>query len=165
MYSTDNKNPLDIHGTVDFRQLDKISINLGVKANDFMIVNSPRTTEGILFGKVYSDMDLKVKGTTQMLLVKGQLHVLGKSDLTYIMKEGPLVVDDWLGGLVEFVDFEDTVRVESEELPSGNIMMTLDMQVDESSKMLVELSADGDSYVRCRGGGHLTMKYLPSGRQ
>ena len=163
MYSTDNKNPLDIHGTVDFRQLDKISINLGVKANDFMIVNSPRTTEGILFGKVYSDMDLKVKGTTQMLLVKGQLHVLGKSDLTYIMKEGPLVVDDWLGGLVEFVDFEDTVRVESEELPSGNIMMTLDMQVDESSKMLVELSADGDSYVRCRGGGHLTMKYLPSG--
>ena len=37
------------------------------------------------------------------------------------------------------------------------------MQVDESSKMLVELSADGDSYVRCRGGGHLTMKYLPSG--
>lgn len=162
-YSTSSKNPLTINGSVNFMDFEKILIDLGVKARNFQIVSSQRTKSNVLFGKVYSDIDVNVKGSTSFMFIKGNLNVLSNTDMTYIMKDGPLAVEDWLSGIVEFVDFSDTTTVENEAAAASKIMMNLGIDISEKAKIRCELSPDGNSYFNCKGGGHLTMKYMPSG--
>ena len=78
--------------------------------------------------------------------------------MTYIMKDGPLTVDDWLSGLVEFEDFNDTTDIEQKVVESSKMLMVMNVKIDEKSKIRCELSADGNSYFNCKGGGNLTMK-------
>lgn len=163
MYSVKSSNPLTVNGNVNFSNLDKITMDIAVKAKDFQIVNSERTKTSLLFGKVYSDIDATIKGSTNFMFIKGKLHILGKTDMTYIMKDSPLTVEEWLSGLVEFVDFSDTTTVEKEKTETSKMLMSMDIKIDETSKIRCELSADGNSYFNCKGGGNLTMKYLPSG--
>ncbi len=163
MYSAKNKNPLTINGNVNFSDLDKITMDIDVKAKDFQIVDSEKTKTSLLYGQVYSDIDAKIKGSTNFMFVKGNLHILGKTNMTYIMKEGPLAVDDWLNGLVEFQDFNDSTASEKEIVETSKMLMVMNIKIDETSKIRCELSADGNSFFNCNGGGNLTMKYLPSG--
>lgn len=163
MYSANNPTPLTFNGNINFSNLDKIMMDIAVKAKKFLIVNSEKTKTSLLYGKVFSDIDATVKGSTDFMFIRGNLHVLGKTDMTYIMKDGPLTVDDWLSGLVEFEDFNDTTDIEQKVVESSKMLMVMNVKIDEKSKIRCELSADGNSYFNCKGGGNLTMKYLPSG--
>ncbi len=162
-YSAKSAEPLTVNGNVNFRDLDKITLDIAVKAKDFQIVNAERTKTSLLFGQVYSDIDATVKGSTNFMFIRGNLHILGKTNMTYIMKDSPLTVDDWLSGLVEFVDFTDTAEVKTEKAENSKMLMSMNVKIDETSKIRCELSSDGSSYFDCRGGGNLVMKMLPSG--
>lgn len=163
LYSTAD-NPLLMSGNVDFSHLDVINLNLRFKAKDFLVVNSPKTKESLLYGKVYSDIDATLKGTTDFMRLNGKLNVLDGTNMTYIMKDSPLTVEDQLSGLVEFVDFSDTTKIEKTDAPPpGGLFMSLAVKVSNTARLHCELSADGSSYFDCKGGGDLSMKYFPSG--
>ena len=137
---------------------------MAFKAKNFEVVNSPRTKETVLFGNVYADIDATLKGTTDFMILRGKLKVLGNTNMTYVMKDSPLTVEDRLNGLVEFVDFSDTTTTEKETLaPPSGMLMVLNVNVSDQAKMHCELSADGSSYFDCQGGGNLDLKYFPSG--
>ena len=164
-YSSRNDNPLLATGTVDFSNFDHILLDLAFKAHNFEIVNSPRTKQSVVFGQIYSDLNATVKGTTDFLRVKGKLKVLKGTQMTYVMTDGPLAVEDQLSGLVEFVDFSDTTKtdtVESIQPPSG-VFVDMAISISNAAKLHCELSADNESYFDCRGGGNLNLKYFPSG--
>ena len=164
MYSKSSTNPLVVSGDVDFSNLDAIKLDMAFKAKNFEVVNSPRTKETVLFGKVYSDIDATLKGTTDFMILRGNLKVLGNTNMTYVMKDSPLTVEDRLSGLVEFVDFSDTATVATtESTPASGMFMMLNVNVSNSAKMHCELSADGSSYFDCMGGGNLDLKYFPNG--
>ena len=162
-HSQGNKNPLTIDGYVDFSNLEKIILNLTAQAKNFQIVNAERTKSNVLYGKVYTNINAKIKGTTSFMFINGDLDILKNTNMTYVMKEGMITESDWLNGLVEFVDFSDTTTVEESEPVTGNMMMSLNIKIAETAKMHCELGNNGSNYVDCRGGGNLTMKYLPSG--
>lgn len=163
LYSTDD-NPLKLNGNVDFSNLDVIKLDMRFTAKDFLVVNSPKTKESLLYGKVYSDIDATLKGTTDFMRLNGKLNVLNGTNMTYIMKDSPLTVEDQLSGLVEFVDFSDTAKIEKDEIqPPGGIFMSLAVKVNDAARLHCELSADGSSYFDCKGGGDLSLKYFPSG--
>lgn len=164
MYSKSSTNPLVVSGDVDFSNLDAITLDMAFKAKNFEVVNSPRTKETVLFGNVYADIDATLKGTTDFMILRGKLKVLGNTNMTYVMKDSPLTVEDRLNGLVEFVDFSDTTTTEKETLaPPSGMLMVLNVNVSDQAKMHCELSADGSSYFDCQGGGNLDLKYFPSG--
>lgn len=157
-------NPLRVSGGVDFSNTDAVTLDLRFKAKNFPVINSPRTKESLLFGKVYSDIDATLKGTTSFMILRGDLGILDRTNMTYIMKDSPLTVEDQLSGLVEFVDFSDTTKTEkTETAPPGGMFMTLKVKVNDGAKLHCELSTDGSSYFDCSGGGSLTMRYFPSG--
>lgn len=163
LYSSGD-NPLKLSGNVDFSNLDVIKLDMRFSAKDFLVVNSPKTKESLLYGKIYSDIDATLKGTTDFLRLNGKLNVLGQTNMTYIMKDSPLTVEDQLSGLVDFVDFSDTAKIEKDEIqPPGGIFMSLAVKVNDAARLHCELSADGSSYFDCKGGGDLSLKYFPSG--
>ena len=40
------------------------------------------------------------------------MNILGKTNVTYVLKDSPLTVNDRLGDMVTFVNFNDTTSVE-----------------------------------------------------
>ncbi len=159
-----SESPLVVNGNIDFAQLDAIRLDLGMKAKNFEIISSQRTQQTVVYGNVFTDIDASLKGTTNFMVVRGNLKVLDKTNMTYVMKDSPLTVEDRLSGLVEFVDFMDTTHVKKEEImPISGVFVNMNIEVGEAVRLHVALSEDGGSYFNCRGGGNLTMRYFPNG--
>lgn len=163
MYSI-SENPLVANGDVDFSNFNSIRLNLAFNAKNFEVINSPQTKQSVVFGNVYSDIDATLKGTTDLLIMRGTLNVLDNTNMTYVMKDSPLTVEDRLNGLVDFVDFTDTTHVKKESVaPPGGVFVGLNIHISNSAELHCKLSEDGSSYFNCNGGGNLDMKYFPNG--
>lgn len=158
------KEPLTVSGDVNFADLSRISLGLTMRARSYELINAKRSRESLVYGKLLADFDGSLKGTLDHLVIRGRLDVLGGTDVTYILKDSPLTVDDRLGSLVRFVDFSDTARVDEEITPAqGTFDMTLAIDVAEAARFHCLLSEDGQSYVDVEGGGNLTLRMTETG--
>lgn len=162
-FSKQSENPLNIDGTVDLGNFSNIVYDLSIKAKNFELINAPKTKKALVYGKVYVDMDATLKGKEGFMVMRGGLNVLGSTDVTYIMRDSPLQVDDQFSGLVEFVDFNEDETATEEASTMSGLFITMNIKVAEATHLHCELSEDGKSYVDCRGGGDLTMTMFPSG--
>lgn len=163
IYST-GKNPLTFDGTINFADFENITLDLQVKANDFELINAKKTQQATLYGKVYVNVGMRINGDLNNLNVGGQLTLSGATDVTYILKDSPLTVEDRLADLVVFTDFNDTLTVDNDTPTQPmNINMMFRLNIDEAAQIHCLLSADKSSYIDLEGGGELTMTYTPQG--
>ena len=162
-FSAAKSEPLVLNGNIDLNQLDNIRLDLQLRARNFELINMPRNDQSLVFGKVYADYEGTLKGSTELLVLRGMLNVLDRTDVTYILKDTPLSVEDRLSDLVQFVDFSDSVHVETEKPSILGLSMTMGISISDAARVRCELSEDGESYVDIEGGGDLTMKYTPQG--
>lgn len=161
VYST-GSNPFVMDGTIDFHDTEHIVLNTSMNAKDFELINAKKTTKSIAYGKVFVDFNSEMKGTLDDLNITGNLKVLGKTNVTYLLTDSPLSADDQLSDLVEFVDFTDSLYVEPEvtERPQ-HIRVRMNIGIDDAAVVHCLLSPDGSSYVNLEGGGDLMMTYSP----
>ena len=158
-YST-GRNPVILDGTIDCRNLNNIGMNLRLDAKRFELVNAPKTRKALAYGKVYVNLGATLTGTLNNLKLRGGLTVLGDTEVTYVLADSPLTVEDELADLVTFVDFTDTVHVEPVEPPSPqNIDMQMNISIEQAAQVHCLLSEDGTNYVDIEGGGDLLMTY------
>ena len=152
-------NPFTLDGTIDFARLDDVRLDIKMQTKDFNLINAPRRKGSEAFGKVYVDIDGRVRGSLNNLLIDGRLNVSGKTNMTYILKDSPLTLDDQLSTMVTFCDFSDTVQVEKSVYPEQKVRMNVSIGIDEATTFNIFLSEDGSDNVRIEGGGNLTMTY------
>ena len=50
--------------------------------------------------------------------MRGNMSLLGNTDVSYILTDSPLTVQDRLGSLVTFTSFSDTTTVVQQEVPT-----------------------------------------------
>lgn len=162
LYST-GKEPLVLNGTLDMSNLSDIALDLRMKARNYELINTRRKAQSLIFGKVYADFDGTLTGTLNNMFVRGKLDVLDRTDMTYILKDSPLSVDERLNDLVQFVSFEDSIPVEETAAPTSTLDMTLGVSVSDAAQFHCDLSADGESYVDIEGGGDLTLRMTQQG--
>lgn len=86
-------------------------------AENYMLLNAPRTKESLVYGKVFVDFNATVRGPVNALVMRGNMNLLGNTDVTYVLMDSPLTVQDRLGDLVTFTSFSDTTTVQKEEAP------------------------------------------------
>jgi len=162
---TKGKNPFTVNGSVDFSDMEKMLVDLRMKASDYELMNAPKNRKATTFGKIYVDVDAILKGPVDELRMRGNMNVLGKTDFTYVLKDSPLAVNDRLGDMVTFVNFNDTVTIEEEEstvtLTGMDIAMTI--HIDQAVQAHVDLTPDGSNYMLLEGGGDLAFQYTPQG--
>ena len=163
---TTSKNPFTINGNINFKDMMKPTANLRLLAKDYTLLNAKRTKESLVYGTVAIDMDATVRGLLSDLKVGGNIVLLSKTDVTYVLTDSPLTVSDRLGELVTFTNFADTASLSKEVIPSvtlGGVNLAMNVQIDPSVQLRVDLSADRSSYVQVQGGGDLSLKYTPQG--
>ena len=158
------QNPLTVNGFVDFADLNNIAMNLSLYGQNFLVFDAPRTRRSALFGKLYGDFFARVNGTTNDLKIRGLVNVLSATDITYIMTNTPLAVDDRLDDIVTFVDFSAPPD-EAKRVPRTftGIDMQINLEIEDGVQVRCEFSADKQSYVNVQGNGSLTMTYSPEG--
>ena len=161
IYST-GRNPLTVNADINFANTDKIRVDATMTANNYELINAKKTSQAVAYGKVYVDLNTMVRGTLDDLRMYGRLKVLGSTDMTYVLTDSPLTVEDQLADLVEFVDFTDTVTVvEPERDRPQNLNITMNVSIDDAAQVHCLLSTDGSSYVDLEGGGDLMLTYSP----
>lgn len=164
LYSSKSENPLVLNGSVDFSDMSRMTLDFTMKADNFELVNAQRTKASLLYGKIYANYVGTLRGTTENMFVRGKLEILDRTDMTYILKDSPLTVDDRLNDLVKFVDFRDTTTVEEEAVvASGGFDLTLGISISDAARFRCNLSDNGESYVNLEGGGDLTMRLTQQG--
>jgi len=156
-------NPLVLNGTLDMADFSRIGLDFKMQARDYELINTKRKRQSLVFGKVYANYNGTLRGTTDNLFLRGKLEVLDRTDMTYILKDSPLSVDDRLHDLVQFVSFTDTAEVEAKTVAAGGMDLTLNIGVSDAAHFHCNLSEDGQSYVDLEGGGDLTLRMTQQG--
>lgn len=160
------KNPFVIDGTVDFRNPSRMMADLKLTADHMQLLDVKRNKESMVYGKLLVNLTSTVKGPLDALMMRGSLQLLGGTNVTYVMKDSPLTVQDRLSDLVTFTSFEDTLvnrRRQEAPLPLGGLDMLLTIRIDQSVRLNADITPDRSSKVELEGGGDLSFQYTPQG--
>lgn len=158
--------PFTIDGSLDLKKMDQPTADLRLKAENYQIINNSRRTRNTeLFGHLAISLNTTIKGPLDGLKMRGTMHLLGSTDLTYIMKDSPLTVQDRLNEQLTFVNFADSLQTDSLEgfraYRPSSMDLLLNLTIDPAVRVRVELSADGTNYIDLEGGGTLVMQGDP----
>lgn len=165
IYTTGN-NPFIIGGKVDFRNLERPVANLSLRAENYALLDARRTRESLVYGKVFVDLNATVKGPLDALAMRGNMNLLGNTNVTYVLTDSPLTVEDRLGGLVTFTSFNDSIPVKESETPAmslGGLEMFMSVHIDDAVRLRADLSPDRSNFLELEGGGDLNMQYSTRG--
>lgn len=163
---TTSPNPFTVHGNVDFRDLSVPKAHLELKARNYTLLDAPRTRESLVYGKVFVDLNATLRGRLDALVMRGNMNLLGNTNVTYVLTDSPLTVEDRLDGLVSFTSFADTAQVDSVSVPAmslGGMDMVMTVHIDNAVQVRADLSQDRSKYVQLEGGGDLSLQYTPQG--
>lgn len=161
-----NDNPLLVNGTVDISDMANVKMNLSLKADNMMVVNSNRAARGAdIFGKGYISLDANAHGSMRFLQVNANLSVNSGTNITYIQTTAASsLTDKSSGDMVKFVNFTDSAAVaEVDSVQQTGMAMMLDavLTIEEGSTVNVYLSPDGSNRAQIQANGTLTYTMSP----
>ncbi|MBQ5730552.1 MAG: translocation/assembly module TamB domain-containing protein, partial [Bacteroidaceae bacterium] len=154
--------PFKINGTVDMQNLLNPEFNLVMRANDYQLINAKRKKGNMLYGNLSINFNSLVRGPLDALQINGSATLLGKSNITYVMQDTPLATENELDGLVQFVDFSDTTKVQDIQIPTadfGNVTMDIMLNIEEGAHINADFDENRNSYIELQGGGNLYLTY------
>ncbi|MDR1675655.1 MAG: translocation/assembly module TamB domain-containing protein [Tannerella sp.] len=165
-------NPFVIDGVVDFQNPARAEVDLTLTASNMQLMNAPKTNESIVYGKLSAGLNATLKGPIGAPEMRGWLHLPGATNLTYILKESPLTAQDRMADLVTFSSFRDTLPrrarrsftgVPREWVSAAGPDVLLNIRLDPSVKLRVDLDNTSSSRVELEGGGDLSFRYTRQG--
>lgn len=157
-----NNNPLNIYGDINFSNLDDIKMNMRMRAENYQLINSKENVRSVAFGKAFVNFFGMINGSLSNLRMRGKLDVLGTTDMSYVLREGPLATDNQLDGLVEFVNLNDSTADVVVQPALSGLDMDLTLSVVQGARIMCYLNSDHSNYIDLMGGGDLRMQYNPS---
>ena len=158
-----NDSPLNIQGSLDFSNMDKMMLGVRMRARNFLLVDAKENPRSELYGKAYVNFFGMMQGPLSALKMRGRLDVLGNTDMTYVLRESALTTDSELEDLVRFTDFSDSTAVNTVKRPDINgFSMDMSIGIDEQAHVVCALNADHSNYIDLIGGGDLRMTYDPT---
>jgi hypothetical protein len=173
IYAVGN-NPLTVDGTIrlDVSNPVKSTADLRMSANNMQLFDSRKNADNIVYGRMFVNLrDFTAKGPINSPVMRGNLNLLGNTNMTLIMKESPLAVNDRMANLVTFTYFRDTIprqrtitgermfRGESGMVEGLDLLMAI--RIDPTVKISVELDDEGTNRIELEGGGDLSYHLTP----
>ena len=161
MMYANNSSPLNVQGSLDFSDLDRMMLDVRMRAQNFLLIDAKENARSEAYGKAYVNFFGMIQGPLSSLKMRGKLDVLGNTDMTYILRESELTTDNQLDELVKFTNFKDAKQIVVERPALEGLDMSLNLSIDESAHILCALNTDKTNYIDLMGGGDLQMSYNP----
>ena len=167
-------NPFVIDGIIDATDINRATVDMTMTATNMQLIDSRRTRESIAFGRLYVNMSSTLRGTLQSLRMRGNMRILGNTNMTYVMLDSPLEVQDNFNNLVTFTYLADTlprrargmagmVRGTGSVATVSGMDILMNVSIDPVVRLRVELDDQQNNYIDLRGGGDLSLRYTVDG--
>lgn len=162
-----------VQGRVEMQSLEDIVLDLRVRANDFLAINSTIEDNKDWFGKMYVDADVNITGTAVQPVVDVTATTSRESEVTYVYR----ILQQGLVGTEEVMDFtekyrwNDLLRRDTIAADSGTgvynagMDLTLDLDVKPNLEVTVVVDPVTGQTFTGKADGDLTMRIYPDGRQ
>jgi hypothetical protein len=157
-----NENPLNIQGSINFADPEKIMLNVRMRAENYQLIGAKETPTSIAYGKAFVNLFASVRGPLDNLVMRGKLDVLGTTDMGYVLRDSPLSTDNQLDELVKFKDFSDTTQIVVERPSLTGLRMDMTVDISKGAHVMAYLNADHSNYIDLMGGGTLRLQYNPA---
>lgn len=154
-----NDSPLNVEGYFDFADMDRMMMNVRMRAQNFELIDAKETNRSEAYGKAFINFFGTMRGLVDNLSMRGRVDVLGTTDLCYNLKDSPLSTDNQLEGLVEFTNFGDTIQDAVNRPPLTGFNMDLTLDIDDGAHIDAFLNTDHSNYVDVTGGGTMRLQY------
>lgn len=159
MYGS-NDAPLLMYGSIDFGDTEHINVNLRMKAENFLLVDSKETRRSEAYGKGYITFYALMNGELDKLRVMGRLEVLPSTNLFYILRDSPLSTDNRMKELVTFTDLNAENPITVVRPTVEGIDVTMSIVVDNGSHIKCWLNESRTNYLDIVGEGDMRMRYV-----
>lgn len=160
-----------LNGYVDIRNLKDPELDVRLKSEDFLALNTTRQDNPLYFGTIFLNSDISIRGRLNTPVVKAKMRLNKGSQITYIKPESEVGKEE-NKGIVEFVDSLQTKKnimtrpgdtLEQITMMKGidlDASITFDKEVQ--LKMLVDQQSGDSLYIV--GGGTLNFTLDQSGK-
>lgn len=160
-----------LSGSVNIKDLTNPDLNLRLKSEDFLALNTTKQNNPLYFGTVFLNSDISIRGQVNAPVIKAKMRLNKGSEITYVKPESQVGKEE-NKGIVEFVDSLNTKKnimtrkndtTEQVTMMKGidlDASITFDKEVQ--LKMLVDQQS-GDSLFIV-GGGTLNFTLDKSGK-
>ena len=88
-----NDEPLNLMGDIDFSNMDRIAIDMRMRARNLLLINAKQEAKSIAYGKAFVNLFARLQGPLEEMNMRGRLDVLGTTDMTYMLLDSPLSAD------------------------------------------------------------------------
>ena len=155
------ENPFTVEGYIDMNVITNPEFDLRMKANDYEILNTPRQADTMLYGKLSVELAAFIKGTPERVNIGGKAVILRNSNITYVLQKTPISSGKELDGVVEFVNFNDTAKVDDvkKNINIGDLRISMVLKVDDGARLNVDFDKKRNNYLTLQGGGNVNMSY------
>ncbi|WP_081094402.1 translocation/assembly module TamB domain-containing protein [Tannerella forsythia] len=173
---TNGNNPFVINGIVDISRPMHETVNLRLTANNMQLLDTRKEPGSMIYGKMLVDLNTTLKGPLRAMYMRGDLHVLGSTNLTYVVPESKLESRDNFADLVTFTYFSDTIPKRRrwgetlstaetvQPLPSvGSMDMLMTVRIDPVVRLKIDLGGEQSNRIELKGGGDLSFQYTSLG--
>ncbi|MBU2948840.1 translocation/assembly module TamB domain-containing protein [Zobellia uliginosa] len=158
-----------VQGAVLTENLLNPFFDLKLNAENFRVLNSTKENNELYYGVASLDADLKVAGDVQLPQISGKLRVRKITDVTYVVPESQLDVEE-RDGVVLFVNRDNPnailTRNDQEETPSifkgMDVSAVLEIAEDADFHVIID-ERTGDN-LEISGDAALNLNIEPSGR-
>ncbi|MDL2230658.1 translocation/assembly module TamB, partial [Alistipes sp. OttesenSCG-928-L06] len=155
-----NNQPLTLNGTLDFRNLSKMTADVSLRTQNFDVIHSSRDGGSTIYGRAPVDIGLTARGPVNALTVRGDIRLRRGTDVTYTLEDGPQEVESVKQNLVTFVDLNDPSTFEpadsTHRLAVFGMDMLVNINIEENVGVTVNISPDGSNRAEMSGAGNLT---------
>ena len=145
--------------------------SLDLEANDFRIINSTRRDNKLIFGTLFMDTKIRVRGSTVSPVVSASFRVNNKTNLTMVLPQN----DPELAareGVIEFFDADNPVidssllvlvdSINSTELKG--LTLSANVEIDPNAQLNFVIDEANGDMLTARGTANLSMSVDPSGK-
>jgi Family of unknown function (DUF490). len=163
-----NKNPLIVNGNVNFQELNRIMTDLRLSGNNVELINAKKQKHQMVYGRMLMSINTTVNGPVNFLKIRGNINLLGGTNINYVMLDSPVAAQNRVANLVTFTSFNNDTIVSEKQIPAqkvniSGIDMLLTFNINQTVQMGIDLSANGDDRVELNGGGDLAFRMNPMG--
>lgn len=160
-----------LSGNVNIKDLKNPDLDIRLKSEDFLAMNTTKQDNSLYFGTVFLNSDISIRGNINTPVVKAKMRLNKGSQITYIKPESEVGKEE-NKGIVEFVDSLNTKKnimtrqndtIEQITMMKGidlDASITFDKEVQ--LKMLVDQQSGDSLYIV--GGGTLNFTLDRSGK-
>ncbi len=165
-----NDNTFSMDGKINTEEIINPTFDLKLVAEQFMLLNSTKEDNELFYGIASFDADVTVKGDIQLPKVEGRLRIRKITDITYVVPESQLDVEE-RDGVVIFVNRENpdailTRNDQEENVPElfegTDLEAILEIADDAVFKIIID-EKTGDN-LQVSGDAELNLNIDPNGR-